>query len=83
MVMDVVVCSQEDGVARWCRSCNGGCRLRLPWWPEVVCRFPLAVSDGSSVGFDLVLFWFAGSVADAVVLLVRSGARWCRDEPRP
>jgi len=45
-VMDVAVCSREDGVARWCRSYNGGCRLQLPWWPEVVRRFALAVCDG-------------------------------------
>jgi len=32
---------------------------------------------------DVVLFWFAGSVADAVVLLLQSGACWCRDEARP
>jgi len=29
---------------------NGGCRLRLPWWPEVVRRFALAVYDGSIGG---------------------------------
>ena len=35
----LAVCDGSVGVARWCRSCNGGCRLQLPWWPEVVRRF--------------------------------------------
>jgi len=32
---------------------------------------------------DVVLFWFAGSVADAMVLLLRSGACCYMDEARP
>jgi len=50
---------------------------------EVVRRFALAVCDGSATSFDAVLLWFARSVADVVVLLLRSGARWCKDEARP
>jgi len=50
---------------------------------RVVRRFALVVCDGSAAGFDAALFWFAGSVADAVVLLLRCGAHWCRDEARP
>ncbi|QCD89508.1 hypothetical protein DEO72_LG4g454 [Vigna unguiculata] len=56
------------------------------WW-----NVNLMVREGYGNGgcqqgvaaMDVVLFWFTGSVADAVVHLLRSGARWCRDEARP
>jgi len=39
LTMEVAARDGSVGVARWRRSCNGGCRLRLPWWLEVVRRF--------------------------------------------
>ena len=39
LTMEVAARDGSVGVARWYRSCNGGCRLRLPWWLEVVRRF--------------------------------------------
>jgi len=37
--MEVAARDGSVGVVRSYRNCNGGCRLRLPWWLEVVRRF--------------------------------------------
>jgi len=81
-----------------CRCCNGAADGAAPPSPArldgggaMAVMAAAMVREGCGNGgcqrdvaaVDVVLFWFAGSVVDAVVLFLQSGACWCRDEARP